>query len=143
MRYFLLLISLVAILIASPSCSPGRNLSADEVVKNSIWISSTPAEMDGEQGTVINSIYFTDGNQVFMKTGVAQDSTIVKAPIFSGYGTYTISGTLNKGIKVSIQPDVVTIGKKTIMEGVITPDGMILIEPDHTASIYHKVQTSK
>jgi len=134
---------LLAIIMTASGCSSSKNLTADSVIKNSVWVNLTPAEMNDENGVIINSIYFTEGDRFIMKTGVGQNSSIVAAPVFSEYGTYSYSGSLKKGIVVTLNTEAATLGKNDKMEGVIVPDGMMLIAPDGTESIYFKLQTEK
>ncbi|MDE6807980.1 MAG: hypothetical protein K2I98_05935, partial [Prevotella sp.] len=103
----------------------------------------TRSTMNNEEGVLINSLFFKDDNKVIMKTGVGQASEIIATPIFSGYGTYTSSGSLKKGIRFNINMDVVTIGTKINYEGLITPEGMILLEPDSTEYFYYRLQTTQ
>lgn len=105
-----------------------------------MWVNFTPSELDGEKGVVIKSIQFLDNGQVFMKTGVGQGSDIVVKPTLTGYGTYTCSGSLKKGIQVKLSADVVSVGKECNYIGVVSPDGMILVRPDSTAYVYHQFE---
>lgn len=133
---------LTAFTLAASGCSSSK-ITADNFVKNSIWVNLTPSEMNNEKATIINSIYFTKDNKYILKTGVGQDSTILVAPIFSEYGTYSCSGSLKKGIMIQLNTDVSTFGKITEMNGVITNEGMLLISPDSTESFFFKLQTEK
>lgn len=134
---------MVTVLTMGSSCSSGRNLSTNNVIKNSVWVNTIPTELGNEKGTIVNSLYFMDNNQVVMKSGVCQGTKIIGTPILTGYGTYDYSGSLKKGIKFKIDTKTVTVGKKVDYTGLITPEGMMLIEPDSTAYIYYKVETSK
>lgn len=133
---------LVTMSVIITSCSSSRNVSADNVIKNSMWVNLTKTTMDNEEGVLITGLYFSDDNKVIMKTGVGQGSEVIATPIFSNYGTYTYSGNLKKGIRFNINTDIATIGKKVNYEGLITPDGMILIEPDSTAYFYYQLKTT-
>lgn len=131
---------LIALSLIISSCSLNKKNSADNVMKDSLWVNLTPATMGNEEGVIINSLYFTSDDKVFMKTGVGQGSEVIAKPIFSGYGTYTCSGNLKKGIIFNINTQTSTIGKKMDYKGLITSEGMILIEPDSTAYIYYQIQ---
>lgn len=137
--YFLLIIPLFVILT---SCSANRGASGFNDLKNSIWVNFTPSELDGDKAVVLNSLFFTDNNRVFMKTGVGQDSTIIATPLPFEYGTYECSGSIKNGMNIYINTEFSTIGPKTDYRGIITPDGIILIEPDSTTYIYHRINLS-
>lgn len=134
---------LTAFTLTASGCSSSKNITADNFVKNSLWVNLTPSEMNNEKATIVNSIFFTEDNKYIIKTGVGQDSTILVAPIFSEYGTYSCSGSLKKGIRIQLNTDVSSFGKITEMQGVITNEGMLLISPDSTESIFFKLQTDK
>lgn len=137
---WLFLIALVAVI---SSCSSTRNLSADKVVKNTLWVNFTPTELEGQDGMMINQLYFMDNNKVVMKTGVGRGSEVIIAPILSNFGTYECSGNLKKGITVNITSEVTTIGKQVDYKGLITSDGMVLVKPDSTAYVYFYLNTDE
>lgn len=137
---WLFLIALVAVI---SSCSSTRNLSADKVVKNTLWVNFTPTELEGQDGMMINQLYFMDNNKVVMKTGVGQGSEVIVAPLLSNFGTYECSGSLKKGITVNIKSEVTTIGKQVDYKGLITSDGMVLVKPDSTAYVYFYLNTDE
>lgn len=138
--YYLILVAIVMIM---SGCSSGKMITATEYVNNSIWTNFTPTELNQEKGVLINSIYFAEGNKYIKKTGVGQNSNVVLTPVFTEYGTYTCSGSLKKGITISLQPETSVTGKNEKMEGVITTDGMILITPNNSEYIYFKLEPAK
>ncbi len=142
MKYILYGI-LSAIIVITTGCSSRKNFTPESIVKNSVWVNFTPSELNEQKGVINKSIYFTDGDKFIMKTGVGQDSSIIAAPLFSDFGTYSCSGSLKKGISINLNPDVTCIGKTEKMEGLVFPEGMMLITPDGSESIYFKLQTKK
>lgn len=132
---------LLAMSIIITSCSSSRKLATDKAIKNTGWLNLSPTTLENEKGVMINSLYFTGDSIVIMKTGVGQDSTVIATPNYSKYGTYTYSGNLKDGIQFKINTQISTIGPKIDYEGLITPEGMVLIEPDSTAYIYYQLQT--
>lgn len=124
-------------LLMLSSCSTYR-------IANSLWYSVNPSEMEQEKGNVVNGLYFTDDNYVLMKTAVIKDTTIIAKPIYSGYGKYSCSGKLKKGIHIKIESEKTTVGPNVNYEGIITSEGMILCTSDSTANIYYRaLKTSK
>lgn len=138
--YYLILVGIVMIV---SGCSSSKKITANEYVKESVWANFSPSELNQERGVVINSIYFTENDRYIKKTGVGQDSEVVLTPVFTEYGTYTCAGSLKKGIIISLQPETSIIGNVEKKEGVITQDGMILVVPDNSESIYFKLETAK
>ncbi len=134
---------LIALIAIVSSCSSTRISSADKVIKNTFWVNLTPATLGDQNGTLVNSLYFTGDNKVIMKTGVTQDSTVVEKPLFSNFGNYKCSGNLKKGISLTITTDIATIGKKIDYKGLITSEGMVLIEPDSTSYVYFPIQLTQ
>lgn len=139
--YYVILIAIVGIV---SGCSSNKSITGKEFINNTIWANFTPAELNNEKGTIINSIFFTNDDHYIMKTGIGQDSTVLVSPVFTEYGTYTCSGSIKKGIKISMSPETSVIGKEKNMEGLITEAGMIIITPqDNSESIYFKLDTKK
>lgn len=108
-------------------------------VADSLWCSATPSELDGQQGNVVDGLYFTSDNRVLMKTAVVQDTTVLVKPVYTGYGRYTCAGRkLKKGIRITIETEKRIIGKGTSYNGLITPKGMLLCTPDSVARLYYR-----
>lgn len=122
-------------LLMLSSCSTYR-------LANSLWYSVNPSELEQKKGNVVNGLYFTDDNYVLMKTAVVKDTTVIVKPIYSGYGKYSYSGKLKKGIRIKIEAGKTTVGQNVNYEGVITSEGMILCAPDSTAYIYYRALKS-
>ena len=87
-----------------------------------MWYNLTPSELQGVQGDVVNGLYFAENGEVFMKTAVVKDTTIIAKPILTGYGKY---------------------GKATNYKGIITKDGMVLCAPDSTIFVYQRAVKNK
>lgn len=107
-------------------------------IDNSMWYNLTPSEVQGVQGEVVNGLYFCDNGKVLMKTAVVKDTTIIAKPMLTGYGEYSCSGSLKKGIQIEVKTEKKMDSKAIDYKGVITKKGMILIAPDSTYYIYQR-----
>lgn len=124
------------ILLCTCSCSTYK-------IVNSMWYNLTPSELQGVQGDVVNGLYFAENGEVFMKTAVVKDTTIIAKPILTGYGKYSYSGSLKKGIQININTEQKLDGKATNYKGIITKDGMVLCAPDSTIFVYQRAVKNK
>lgn len=113
------------------SCSPSYKLA------NTVWYNVTPCELDGTEGNVFTSIYFLDDNQMCINTSVESNNEMIVSPTATSYGEYKYEGNLKKGVSLTItQTDI--WGEPYNCRGVITTDGLFLMETDTTARVYHK-----
>lgn len=119
------------VLLCACSCSTYK-------VENSMWYNVTPSELQGVQGNVVNGLYFSENNEVFMKTAVVKDTTIIAKPILTGYGKYSHSGSLKKGIQININTEQKLDGIAVNYRGIITDEGMVLCAPDSIIFVYQR-----
>ena len=103
-----------------------------------MWYNVTPSELQGVQGNVVNGLYFSENNEVFMKTAVVKDTTIIAKPILTGYGKYSHSGSLKKGIQININTEQKLDGIAVNYRGIITDEGMVLCAPDSIIFVYQR-----
>lgn len=108
-----------------------------------MWYNVTPSVLKGVQGDVVNGLYFSENNEVFMKTAVVKDTTIIAKPILTGYGKYYYSGSLKKGIQININTEQKIDGKAVNYKGIITDEGMVLCTPDSTVFVYQRAVKNK
>lgn len=125
-----------AILLCTCSCSTYK-------MANSMWYNITPSELQGVQADVVNGLYFAENGEVFMKTAVVKDTTIIAKPILTGYGKYFYSGSLNKGIQININTELKLDAKATDYKGIVTKEGMVLCAPDSTIFVYQRALKNK
>lgn len=112
-------------------------------IAQTVWYDTVPSSLEGQEAIVVNGLYFTDDNRVFMKTSVIKDTTVIVPAYPAGYGTYQCSGTLQKGVHISIVTDKKIDSKKLDYEGLITKDGMLLCASDSTLHYYTPVTKKK
>lgn len=124
------------VLLCTCSCSSYK-------IANSLWYNLTPSELQGVQGDVVNGLYFYENGEVLMKTAVVNDTVIVAKPILTGCGTYTCSGSLNKGIQININTEQKLDCKATNYKGIITEDGMVLCDSDSSIYVYQRAVKNK
>ena len=126
-KYFLGLIA-----IAFCSCAPSSyNLT------NTVWYNVTSGELDGVEGNVFTSIYFLEDNQMCVNTSVECNNEMIVSPTITALGSYHYEGTLKKGIRLTISKTD-TWGNTTSNRGIITPNGLFLMETDSIARVYNK-----
>lgn len=122
----ILLLSMVAFL-----CSCVSTLK----LENTVWYNMTEAERDGEKANVYTTLYFGEDNIVNVNTSVQKDTTMIVAPCFTEYGTYTYSGNLRKGIEIHIK-GINVDNMPVTYDGVIFKKGMVLVSQDSIARGY-------
>ena len=106
-----------------------------------MWYNVTPSELQGAKGEVVNGLYFYEDGNVSMKTAVVSDTTIIAKPILTGWGTYSHSGTIKKGIRLKINTAFKLDEKAVDYDGIITKNGMLLYASDSTATFYSLKQS--
>ncbi|MDO5497788.1 MAG: hypothetical protein Q4F45_07885 [Alistipes sp.] len=123
------LFGLFAILVCC-NCSSNR-------LANSVWYNVTPGEVNGVEGNIFTTIYFYEDKQMCINTAVEQNKEMLIPPTITSYGTYSYKGNIKKGIDLTIT-EATNIGNDKIRHGVITTDGLFLIENDSVARVYTK-----
>lgn len=108
-----------------------------------MWYNITPSELQGEKGNIVNGLYFYENGEVLMKTAVVKDTTIIASPILTGYGTYSLSGSIRKGMRIKINTDIKLDETAVDYNGIITEEGMLLCAPDSTLYVYQRAVKNK
>lgn len=124
------------VLLFACSCSSYK-------IANSMWYNVTPSELQGAKGEVVNGLYFYEDGNVSMKTAVVSDTTIIAKPILTGWGTYSHSGTIKKGIRLKINTAFKLDEKAVDYDGIITKNGMLLYASDSTALVFQRAIKNK
>lgn len=105
-------------------------------LEKTVWYNVSPAELNGEKGNVVTTLYFLDKNTVSFNTSVKQDTNLIVKPAFTAYGKYSVKGKVKKGAKITVNAVELT-GDSVTYKGVIIPDGMVLVSPDSIAKAYN------
>ena len=104
-------------------------------LENTVWYNMTEAERDGEKANVYTTLYFGENNIVNVNTSVRKDTTMIVAPCFTEFCTYTYSGNLRKGIEIHIKGSNVD-NMPVAYDGIIFKKGMVLVSQDSIAKGY-------
>ena len=109
---------------------------------NTVWCNAIPSEVDGTTAVVVNSVYFLKDNHVTFNTYVKKDSTLILPQTTTAMGTYTSSGTLEKGIHLDIETsDEYGLSKHT--KAMINKYGLFVSDTDTTSTVYFLVSNIK
>ena len=104
---------------------------------NSVWYNLTTAELEGQTGDVITSIYFYEEGQMVINTCVKQDTVVIIPPTVTALGEYRCK----KGKRHSVEIQLNLTDNNGLSEnkkGIITKGGMCLFETDSVARVYFK-----
>ncbi|MBQ8101282.1 MAG: hypothetical protein IJ169_08350 [Paludibacteraceae bacterium] len=104
-------------------------------LENTVWYNVTPAEKDGVKADVYTTLYFGEDDVVNINTSVRQGATMIVAPCFTAYGTYSYSGKIRKGIEVHIK-GIDADNMPVSYDGIIYKKGMVLVSQDSIAQGY-------
>lgn len=123
---------LVGLLVAFICCSCSTYKLA-----NTVWYNVTPGELNGENGNIVTSLYFFEGNQMCTNVSVEQNDEMLVPPTAISFGEYTNKGNLAKGVSLVITETDALEGEKT-RRGIITEGGLLLYETDSLVRVYSK-----
>lgn len=105
---------------------------------NTVWYNVTPIELYGEKCNVVTSLYFWDGKTVNINTSLIQDSIMLSPAVLTASGTYESNGNLKKGVNIKLNVTN-TKNQQETYQGLIKPQGMVLVSPDSIAKAYNKI----
>ncbi len=104
-------------------------------LSDTVWFNVAPAELDGEQVKIVSSVYFLDEETIAFNESIMQDDSVIIAPYFVAHGTYSCKRETNKRFVIDINAHEVA-GDSIQYNGVIVPEGMILVSSDSIMTPY-------
>lgn len=126
------------LLIALLSSCATKQISLDKTV----WFNASPSENNGQEGTLVTSLYFTSSEQVDIYNSVIVDTTIIIEPFLYATGKYeTEQG--DKVNTISINAKSIDKNKRYITyTGYYKKDDLFLIN-DSICIPYLKISSVK
>lgn len=111
-------------------------------LNKTVWVNTTPVEKEGIKGNILTSAYFWDKKTVSFYTAVEKDGEIIVQPVLYALGKYKCQGKLENGAKVTTHLQT-TENESISYEGVLIPEGMVLISQDSIAKGYSIIKDLK
>ena len=75
-------------------------------LSKTIWFNFSPAEKDGQKGSVVTSLYFTSENTVDIYSSVVVDTMVLVKPFMWAKGKYSTLGSSRQGTDLSRSSDI-------------------------------------
>ena len=95
-------------------------------LEKTVWFNASPSEKDGQEGTVVTSLYFISSERVDIYNSVVVDSTVVVKPFLYAKGKY-ITESCKRVNEINIQAN--SIDKKNIsFKGYYNNEDLFLVE---------------
>lgn len=109
---------------------------ANYKLEKTVWSSVSPAEKDGQRGSVITSLFFTSSDDVDIFKAVIVGDSLAVTPYKYAEGKYEVSGNPKKEAAIKITAK--TIQKEDIeyVGGYHKSDAMLLFTQDTIPYLY-------
>ena len=105
-------------------------------LSKTIWFNFSPAEKDGQKGSVVTSLYFTSENTVDIYSSVVVDTMVLVKPFMCAKGKYSTLGSSRQGTDLSIE--AVTLKKDTVLyRGMYQKDMTMILVSDSVANVFN------
>lgn len=124
-------------------CSCGTTKLTQKQITQSAWISASPSEVNGIEGTVMMTLLFSSETDVIVMVSVQSEDNLIVKPFEYARGTYAIDETNKNGNGLILNLKDIQ-GNPYFMKGTCEKgQALVLISNDNVTRLFGRIKDFK